>query len=291
MTGIKAHTIRMWEKRYDTVTPNRTDTNIRFYTDADMKRLINIASLNQLGYKISYLSKLDDQELARLTLSLMVKPSLTDEGDINNMMQAILIYDNALMERQLNNQLLKYGIEKSFKNVIAPFTENLYYLYRSGVIAFSQFYFARYVIAQKIIAATDQLPQPNGKESCVLFTLDYREKEMELIYYNYLLRKRDVKVYYFGQPLMLDDLKYVCQNVNPTLLIEALFETRDQSIIHSHIKILNEACPDQNIWIQAKTILDDKKSIPSNVTYFSSVQDIIEKISADFPHNEMGFPL
>lgn len=291
MTGVKAHTIRIWEKRYNIVAPQRTDTNIRYYTDADVKRMINIANLNQLGYKISHLAKLDDQELGRLTLSLMAKPSFNDESDVNNMMQAVFTYDNVLMEKQLNNQLLKYGIEKSFKEVVSPFMDNLYFLFRAGVISYSQFYFARFIAAEKIITATDQLPQPNGKDSCVLFVLDYHEEELELIYYRYLLRKRNVKVHYFGQPLTIEDLKYVCQNVQPTLLIESLFETRDQSRIYANMQTLNEVCSEHRIWIQTKAELDNPDKIPANISHFTSVSKMIEKIDETFPYNEIGLPL
>lgn len=285
MTGIKAHTIRMWEKRHDIVTPERTDTNIRYYSDNDLKRLINVANLNQLGYKISYLASLDDQELARLTLSLMAQPALTDESDINNMMSAILTYDHQLFDKQLNNQLLKYGMEKSFKDVVAGFLDNTYYLYRSGVLTYPQLYFARSLIMSKFVAATDQLTFPaNSEQSCILFVLDYHEKQLELLFYNYMLRKRGIKTYFFGNPISVDDLLILCQTIQPTLLIESFFETRDQDIILSHIDMISKSCSTYNIWIQAKTELDKEHALPENISYFSSVPTMIEHIARTFPY-------
>src|SRR5882762_4460331 len=124
LSGIKAHTIRIWEKRHKIIAPNRTATNIRFYSDEDLKKIINVSLLNNNGIKISKIADMSLDDMNRKVLQLS-ELNNDDMVHIDQLVVAMIDMEEELFEKILNNLILRYGFEKSVTEIIYPFLEKI----------------------------------------------------------------------------------------------------------------------------------------------------------------------
>ncbi len=206
-TGIKAHTIRIWEKRYEVVQPERSDTNIRSYSDEDLKKLLNIAMLNRHGHKISDLVNLSNQNLCKMVLKLTSEKASTDLY-FDNLMIATVDIDEQKFDKVLTNIIIQYGFEKAITEVFYPFFLKIGFLWQTGHIKPGQEHFISNLFRQKLISAIDQIdtkPATNNR-IFILFLPEWEMHELGLLFYHYLIKKAGHRVIYLGQQLPSSDL-------------------------------------------------------------------------------------
>ena len=172
LTSVKAHTIRMWEKRYGIVDPNRSETNIRNYTDEDLKRLLNISILNRHGIKISKIANMTNHELNQKIMEV-VKPESDYLSQIEGLVVAMIEMNEIRFERILNQSILKIGFESSLYYIIYPFFEKIGMLWQTGTINPAQEHFISNLIRMKLCVAVDSLPIINEAQAkrIILFLL------------------------------------------------------------------------------------------------------------------------
>jgi len=156
LTGIKAHTLRIWEKRYGVVIPKRTPTNIRYYTDEDLKKLLNISILNRHGFKISNIANLENEDLGKKIISITNK-SFDSDSNIENLIISMIELDEGKFEKILTTLIINLGFEDAFIKVLMPFFEKIGVLWQIGTINPAQEHFITNLIRQKIIVAIDGL--------------------------------------------------------------------------------------------------------------------------------------
>lgn len=219
LTGIKAHTIRIWEKRYGIVDPSRTDSNIRWYNDEDLKKLLNISILNRHGYKISRIASLTRKEINQKIMEV-VKPESDYLSQIESLIVAMIELNEDRFERILNQSIIKIGFEETVFYVVYPFFEKIGLLWQTGTINPAQEHFISNLIRMKLCVAIDSLPavgNPNAKK-IILFLPKWELHEIGLLTYYYIARKSGVKVFYLGQNVPLCDLITVAHTVKPDVL-------------------------------------------------------------------------
>lgn len=249
LTGIKAHTLRIWEKRYGIVTPKRTPTNIRYYTDDDLKKLLNISILNRNGYKISSIVNLDPEDLSKKIVSLS-KQSVDGDNSIENLIMSMIEIDEAKFEKILSNLIINIGFEETFLKIIIPFFEKIGILWQVGAINPGQEHFITNLIRQKIIVAIDSLFRPANlinQKTFLLYLPEGELHEIGLLFYSYLIQKRGHKVIYLGQMVPFNDVLEVAEKQNPDAFL-MLFTTNLQSInIEEHLNELHQKYPETHI--------------------------------------------
>jgi DNA-binding transcriptional MerR regulator len=208
LTGIKAHTIRIWEKRYSIISPERTDTNIRFYSVRDLQRLLNISFLNRHGYKISLISGMSDAEIETEVSRMSEKPG-ADDGYITDLIAAVNDLDEDRFERILNASILKLGFEASFHEVVFPLMEKVALMWQIGKINACQERFVNNLIRHKLVVAIDGLVGQNEStgKTYLLYLPSGHYDEINLLFANYLLRKTGNHVIYLGPSIPLDHLR------------------------------------------------------------------------------------
>ena len=157
LSGIKAHTIRIWEKRYNLVFPHRTQTNIRYYTDYDLKKILNVAVLNRHGIKISNIARLDESELKEEIIRVS-NSTQSHENIIDSLIISMIELDDYKITGILDKSIAKIGLKETVIEIVYPFLEKLGILWQAGDINPVQEHFVSNLIRQKILAATDQLP-------------------------------------------------------------------------------------------------------------------------------------
>jgi MerR family transcriptional regulator, light-induced transcriptional regulator len=280
ITGIKAHTIRIWEKRYSVVTPERTTTNIRYYTDNDLKRLLNISMLNRYGYRISSIVKMSSEELGKKVMD--ISESSNDYNlQIEHLIVAMMELNEEKFEKVLSNALVKLGFENSVTGIIYPFLEKVGILWLVGTINPAQEHFIVNLIRQKIIAAIDGLMvTPSSKaKKFILFLPPSELHELSLLFSWYTLKKNGHKVIYFGQSLPIDDLKKVSQIQSPDYMLTVITAAQTTDQYHYLIHTLSTSLPHIKIFISGLQTREHTIRPPENIILLENPGDMLDYVS------------
>jgi MerR family transcriptional regulator, light-induced transcriptional regulator len=209
LSGIKAHTIRMWEKRYGILSPERTDTQIRTYSDEDLTDLLNISILNQNGIKISNIARMSAQEIKEKVRSLSDEDH-QESAVLSILISALIEMDEVVFERMVNSLIRKEGLTATYFNYFLPFLERIGVMWIVGTINPAQEHFISALMRNRIIIETAQLHlTTHHKGSYVVFCRPNEHHEISLLFYNYLLRKNNASTLYLGQNLPLDALEAI----------------------------------------------------------------------------------
>jgi len=209
LTGIKAHTIRIWEKRYNVLEPLRTDTNIRVYDTANLQKLLNISTLHSFGYKISAISKMPQERIPTLVREILSNQSLVNHV-LNNFKLAMLNFDQALFLHTYNSLLKDKSFSDIFYNFLIPLLEEIGMLWQTDTITPAHEHFISYLIKQKLASNTESLPAPAEDKSdstYVLFLPLNEIHEIGLMFLHYELLQSGYRSIYLGESVPVSSLK------------------------------------------------------------------------------------
>lgn len=284
LSGIKAHTIRIWEQRYGILEPKRTGTNIRYYDDVQLKHLLNVALLSKHGYKISKISQLTMDELAE-KLQEVYSVSETNEAkndlepESNDLLVAMIDMDEAKFSKIYSFSVNKHGFEHTIINLIYPFLEKVGILWTLDQINPAQEHFISCLIRQKVLVAIDDLPISEGGKRFVLFLPEGEFHELGLLVAHYLLKKQGAQVFYLGQNLPLKDIQnaqqlitpdyFLCFMVGPTMINQA----------STLIPAIKEACGSSELLLTARGFEGMENLEKSGIHFLTAISDL-ERFSA-----------
>ena len=225
LSGIKAHTIRIWEKRHKIIEPSRTATNIRYYSDLDLKKIINVSLLNTYGIKISKIADMSLDDVNKKVLE--ISELQNDKGvHIDQMVIAMIDMEEELFEKILNNLILRFGFEKTITEIIYPFLEKIGILWQTQNITPAHEHFISNLIRQKIVVAIDGLPiPPKTSKKILLFLPEGEMHELGLLFYHFLIRKSGYRTYYLGQNVPHEDLISVYKVHQPDFMLTSITST------------------------------------------------------------------
>lgn len=222
LSGIKAHTLRIWEKRYGIIKPERTDTNIRYYGNEELKKILNISLLNQHGYKISFISDMSESEIAEKAsaVGLFGQHETTDES----LLLSLIDMDEPLFNNTFSALVMKHGFEDTIVSHIFPFFRRIGIMWQAGTINPAQEHFISNLIRNKIILATESLNRTADpqKALALLFLPEGELHEIGLLFYNYGLRARGFRTIYLGQSVPHESLSRVINTCNPDMIITGM---------------------------------------------------------------------
>ena len=280
LSGIKAHTIRMWEKRYGVLKPNRTDTNIRTYSVNGLQKILNIAFLNENGYKISRISNMKDDEVSKL-----VKRITTSKSNVNRAAQsmkvAMMNFDQPLFLKTYDGLLTNKTFRDIYNDVFIPLLEQIGYLWQSGTITPAHEQFISNLIKQKLFMNIEHLQKVQPIKDDKVFVLFLPEEEIHdigLFYANYELLSHGYKVIFLGQSLPMEDLSYLAKLFETTVFISYL-TTKPENLDEYVEKFTKHICTHKKCeyWIlgrKAQEVLDEGKALPERVKAFSSINHL-----------------
>lgn len=276
LTGIKAHTLRIWEQRYEILQPERTDTNIRYYSAVDLKRILNISLLNKNGYKISNIAKLNDPAIVIEVEKFLGK--YTKESDqIENLVFCLMDMNEEKFEEVISNSVLKFGFENTIEKIVFPFLKHLGDLWQVGMVNPAQEHYISNLIRQKLIVGIDNIKAPyisNSKK--YLFFLPNNElHEMGLLYTYYLTKTKGHKCSYLGQSMPLEDLAEIAKLIKPDYMVTILTSSLPDLEVNTFLKKCSEKIKNTNFIISGRLIHEqkDKLSLPSKFKIFKEFQD------------------
>lgn len=240
LSGIKAHTLRIWEQRYNFIKPKRTDTNIRYYDEEDLKFILNIALLKEHGFKISCIAKMSAEEMNQEVMNL-IDDQLNPCEHIQALTIAMMDLNELRFEKIIATYTLKHGFENTMLRLIYPFMMRTGILWQTGGINPAQEHFITNLVRQKIIVAIDGQMISSTRENTRKFMLFLPEGELHeiaLLFAHYLLKIRQQLVIYLGQNMPFTDLQEAFKVYQPDYLLTIVTCTPNENAVKGYLEKL-----------------------------------------------------
>jgi MerR family transcriptional regulator, light-induced transcriptional regulator len=278
LSGIKAHTLRIWEQRYGILKPERTDTNIRWYCNDKLKHLLNVTFLYEHGYKISKIALLQPADVIA-EVNRIVDSEVNVCDQVRGLMLSMVELDEQRFEKIILNNIQHQGFRHTMENIVFPFLDKIGVMWQTNIINSAQEHFISNLIRQKLIAAIENLisPENNYAKKFLLFLPDGEMNELRLLYFNYLLNSEGHHVTYLGQSVPLADLKRIMEIREAEVLISAFGRMTAEPC--AFIEELSLSFPKTSIFIACSQLVDKTESLPENVRCFCNHKDLVESLS------------
>lgn len=279
LTGIKKHTLRIWEQRYDFLVPHRTETNIRYYDEEQLRQLLNVSLLLGSGYRISQLTKLsrDDinKEITKSYEAVKSHPDQEIEFVIKELIEAMIELSETRFEKQFTTSLIKRGLEKTITDVIFPFVERMGMMWRTGDISTAQEHFMYFLIRQKIIVSIDSLAiAPENAATFLVFLPESDFDDLFILLSIYLIKYRGNKIINLGQNVSIRDLKPLVEQTNPEVLLTFLTPQTNFKNLQGYVDDLKKTFPQSEIIISGRNEILKEIEFPPRIESISSLEDL-----------------
>jgi DNA-binding transcriptional MerR regulator len=276
LSGVKAHTIRIWEQRYSFLKPQRTETNIRYYSNDELKTILNVSLLNKFGYKISHIDKMDNAEVNRTVASLSFTEA-RQERVVNELISYMISLELEAFEELLDNNIRARGIETVINEVLFPLLEKIGILWLTNHMNPAQEHLVTNIIRQKLIAGIENtISKADADKMALLFLPEGEHHELGLLYVHYLLKSRGVKTLYLGANVPLADLNFIVQLKQPTYLYSHLTGAAGNFNFERFFQNLHSSIPNTPIVISGSITLSYKKALPANIQFKKSLAEVLE---------------
>ena len=278
LSGIKAHTIRMWEQRYDLLRPVRTATNIRMYSDDDLRRLLNVTTLCGQGQRISQVARLTDAEMSHAVLA--TGDNAHDyHSQVNALLAAMLGFDERRLDKLLNDAAHRLGFEQMMLSVAYPLLQRIGLMWLAGTVDMAQEHMLAHLLRQKILAATDSLPGiPGSARRWVLFLPANELHELALLFMNYLLRARGQHTLYLGQNLPTEGLSEVGQAYQPDAVVAVLTSQPERSRVAEFAHDVQALFPSAQLVLYGPLARQEGLVLPANCVAPALMTDFLALI-------------
>ncbi len=276
LSGIKAHTIRIWEQRYSFLKPERTGTNIRFYSNNELKTVLNIALLNKYGYKISHIDKMNEAEIKDKLLSLN-QVQAQQERIVNELIESMVDLDIDKFEIVLDNYIIARGIERSISQIIFPFLEKIGILWLTSHINPAQEHLVSNIIRQKLIVGIESVVSSiDLKKTILLFLPEGEYHELGLLFLYYILKSRGAKVLYLGANVPIDDVEYVAKLKKPDYLFSHLTTVGHNFSFDRFLSNITKRFSGTPMIISGQLTHTYEKKIPPSINFKKSFAEMME---------------
>jgi len=272
LSNIKAHTLRIWEQRYGMITPQRTDTNIRYYTDNELRYVLNVSLLNQNGYKISKIASLSQEEVER-EVKRITSCKSDHESQISALVLAMMDLDEIAFNKVFNDAVMRLGFEETVIRIIFPFMEKIGNLWITGSIRPLHEHFISNLIRQKLIVNIDAYPRQlkPGAKKFLLFAPENEMHELSLLFNYYLLKSRNHDVVYIGLNIPIYDLISVFNHENPDYLVSCFTVSPKGEMLKNYLNTLSKNFKHSHIMISGYQMRNYKGNLPSNIMQLTDI--------------------
>ena len=280
-SGIKAHTIRIWEQRYQLLVPKRTSTNIRYYDEDQLKYLLNVTLLLDHGFKISQVCKFTDQEFQSQLREILGKQGASKRDQqvsaaVNELVISMLDLDERRFEKILSSALLQRTFEEVLKEIIYPFLKRIGVMWRTGEVSTAQEHFIYQLIRQKIIVAIDGiLMPPKEAEKYLLFLPKSEFHDLLILLFTYILKNRGRQCIYLGADIPFKDLKQVTQITKPDVLFTFVKAPASKIDTQAYVYELSENFAENDILITGNPYFMEELEYPDNVLLIPDIEDLL----------------
>lgn len=279
LSGVKAHTLRIWEQRYSFLRPQRTTTNIRYYNNEQLKTILNVALLNKFGFRISQIDKMSEAELGNKLL-MLTQTQAQQERLVNELIQHMIDLDLESFEGALDNYILNKGIEKAINQIIFQFLERIGVLWMTNHVNPAQEHFVTNIIRQKLIVGiASSNTQLQSDKSGLLFLPEGEHHELGLLFIHYLLKTRGIKIWYLGANVPEKDVEYVLGIKSPTFAYTHLTSMAHNFSLDRFLKHYHTKMGKVPLIISGRVAQTAQHKVPENVLLKRSLSEVMEFIA------------
>ncbi|MGV8994196.1 MAG: MerR family transcriptional regulator [Flavobacterium sp.] len=275
-SGIKPHTIRIWEQRYNALSPERTEGNTRTYSGNDLRRLLNIVGLLDSKYKVSDLCVMSDDNLQEL-----IQQHYTDNGDSDSQKYVLQLIAAGIEFNQLEFEIIlnfcieKLGLAATFKEVIYPLLQRLGMMWAADLMPPAQEHFMSNIVRQKLLVALDSLPQPKeNAKKWLLFLAEDEFHEIALLFAHYILRQRGENVIYLGTNVPLNTLQQATDAIMPDALLTFFVKSNFPEDQQLYLNSVRNCFPKGNIYISGNERLISTLNLDSETNWLRNIDDL-----------------
>ncbi|WP_293298350.1 MerR family transcriptional regulator [Pedobacter sp. UBA4863] len=275
LTGIRAATLRMWEKRYEIIKPLRTQTNIRYYGNEHLKLLLNVNILNRNGIKISHIAKMSSYEMSEKVKGLsFVKTG--DDDLFDGLMLSMIDLDEILFHQTFYEAVARLGFENAINNIIFPFFNRIGIMWQIDAINPAQEHFLSNMVRQKLIVAIDKTPTKisASAKKVLMFLPENELHELGMLFLNYLLKNKGYRTIYLGQAVPLTDLQKILEISNPDILVANVSNSMSMGDMDTFIDKLKIVPATIHIYIASVDIFEEKPHLAANFKIFESLKSL-----------------
>lgn len=284
LSGIKAHTIRIWEKRYGLLNPDRTDTNIRTYNLENLKKLLNVTLLYDHGYKISKIAEIPDDDIPVRVREIISKSTIKSHA-INAIKLSMVNFDVRLFHETFKTLIKDKPFRDVFWEVFMPFLKELGLLWQSKSINPSHEHFITHLIKQKIQTSTERIEsiEPIKKDkNFVLFLPENELHDIGLLYLNYEIILRGYQTIYLGASMPLEFMNELHANFENLHFISYFTIMPAKDKLKEYIETFTNELHDKDgseLWILGRRSRHlTKEGLPDYVKAFDNIEDLLDSI-------------
>ncbi len=282
ITSTRAHTIRIWEQRYGLLEPERTDTNIRYYNDDHVKKLLNVCTLLNRGMKISHISQLSNVQIHEEIDRIIAESLQTDqhvEAWINQAVIAIAAYDSAAFHKLFADALQRLGMAATYEKILYPLLVRTGLMWTKDALLPAQEHFLSNLIRQKLFTAIDGLPVPeNSDQRWLLFLHEEEEHEIGLLFAYYMLTRAGKRAVYLGSRVPYPDLQAVANNISPTHIYTFFVGNQPENRGRELLSQLAHDFPNCRICFSGGI---EGPEDASRISHIGSLEQLLETIETD----------
>ena len=284
LSGIKAHTIRIWEKRYNLFQPNRTDTNIRCYDLENLQKLLNVTFLYNNGYKISKISQLGEDNIPKVVKNMVAEQR--DNGHVlNSFKMAMMNFDQALFFKTYNALLKEKSFREIFYEDFIPFLNEMGLLWQTDTITPSHEHFICALIKQKILVNTEKLQfstPTNASKTFVLYLPDNEIHELGLMFLNYEILSKGYQSIFLGQSIPIFSLKDLVPLYDNIVFVSYFTVQPEKENIMAYLNEFHEMLlkdTASELWISGKMLQEiNKSNLPKTIVAFSQIDQLVQNL-------------
>jgi len=282
LSGIKAHTIRIWEKRYNVLQPMRTDTNIRLYSLSALQKLLNITLLHDYGYKISKIATFTDEKIAEMIRDIVSNKNTRNHA-VNAFKMAMMNFDQELFSNTYNWLLEEKSFREIFHQVFIPLMEEIGLLWQTDTISPAHEHFVSCLLLKKILVNIEEVEasKPTNTSKIYVLSLPLNEiHQLGLMYLHYEIVSKGYRVIYLGESMPIGNLKDLKKHYNSIVFLSYFTIQPERDNVNDYVGSMAEELlgDGSQIWLIGKqTQYIDRNLIPIDVKVFNSISDLVEK--------------
>ncbi|ABG58337.1 MerR family transcriptional regulator [Cytophaga hutchinsonii] len=286
LVGVKAHTLRKWEERYQLISPERSAGNIRFYNDAQVIQLLNITLLLSEGFKISQIAAMSSATIRKHVQNIQQHSPESNSGkhtaSLHQLLSATLTFDELLFEKTVDLAVKQLGMLRTVRELFYPFFYKIGWMWLSDEVSPAQEHFASNIIRRKLIVASDTLPRPKKKKTFILFLPPGEWHEISLLLADYLVRLKGFKSIYLGQNVPLQNMTKVIETTSPDFVLTLFLSRQNEQTAPDAIRHLAKTYKKPKFLVSSPYMTKDLAGEPKNIKILHSSEDfekLLEKLT------------
>lgn len=263
LSGVKAHTIRIWEKRYGLLTPERSTTNIRYYSDEELKKLLNVSILVKHGFKISKVSHYDLNTIQKEVLKLN-SGSSKNELLLDQLMVCIVNFEDMRFEEILDEEIEKTGFESIMLKVVYPLFEKIGVLWQTGAIFPAQEHFVSNLIRHRLILEASKYDNSKSSKTILFYLKEEEQHELGLLFYNFVALQSGYRTIYLGQNIPFNDLVRLADVKNVDYIFTSFINALSKVDLETYLKRIDEQVQKKRVFISGRQVMIHQPELPRN---------------------------